>query len=222
MQEFQQEIVKCKSRIVDMEKQLRIFEGDASEITALDQAEYHEHILEETLKQVRLQKQVLQEKYNSPGPAPTTQVHLPSETPDVSGFLTGSSSNGILDWMAPQRDPQIQILNFLDSNGLLPPSDQTQTVAEILPPPSPQPTLLHGEEINVEEQLSPRSSGLESDNNVQRPEFGQIIDVNMSPWTQLYPTVAGNDPFPDGQPLLELYLSQFAQSAMSTMNQHHT
>ena len=65
--------------------------------------------------------------------------------------------------------------------------DQSQTVAEnILAPQST--TLLHGEEINVDhDQLSPRS-GLENDNNVQRPEFGQVIDVNLSPWTELYPT----------------------------------
>ncbi|XP_017980912.1 PREDICTED: agamous-like MADS-box protein AGL66 isoform X1 [Theobroma cacao] len=220
LEEFQQEILKCKSRIVDMEKRLRVFEGDPFEITTLCQAEFHEQILEETLKQVRLRKQVLQEKYSSPGLPPTTQVHLPPETADVNGFVTGSSSS-ILEWI-PQRDPQIQILNFLGSNGLLRPRDQSQPGAEnILPPP--QSTLLHGEEINVDDQLSPRS-GLENDNIVQRPEFGQVVDVNLSPWTELYPT--GDDSFPDAQPggraLLELYLSQFTPSSISTMNQHQT
>lgn len=220
LEEFQQEILKCKSRIVDMEKRLRVFEGDPFEITTLCQAEFHEQILEETLKQVRLRKQVLQEKYSSPGPPPTTQVHLPPETADVNGFVTGSSSS-ILEWI-PQRDPQIQILNFLGSNGLLRPRDQSQPGAEnILPPP--QSTLLRGEEINVDDQLSPRS-GLENDNIVQRPEFGQVVDVNLSPWTELYPT--GDDSFPDAQPggraLLELYLSQFTPSSISTMNQHQT
>ncbi|XP_022772900.1 uncharacterized protein LOC111315453 isoform X2 [Durio zibethinus] len=220
LEEFQQEIVKCKSRIVDMEKRLRIFDGEPSEITTLSQAEYHEQILEETLKQVRLRKQVLQEKYSSPGPPPTVQVHLPSDTAEVSGFVTGSSSS-ILDWI-PQRDPQVHILNFLDSNGLLPPRAQSQPVAEnILPPQST--TVLHREEINVDDQLSPRS-GLGNDKTMQRPEFGQVIDVNLSPWTELYP--AGNDHIPDGQPggraLLELYLSQFTPSAISTMNQHQT
>lgn len=30
---------------------------------------------------------------------------------------------------------------------------------------------------------------MEPDNNVnvQRPEFGQMIDMNLSPWTQFYP-----------------------------------
>ncbi|GMI89695.1 hypothetical protein HRI_002638900 [Hibiscus trionum] len=219
LEEFQQEIVKCKSQIADMQKRLSIFEGEPSEIAILSQADFHEQILEETLKQVRLRKHVLQGKYStSPGPPPITQVHFPApEAADVSGFITGSTSSSVLDWI-PQKDPQVQILNFLDLNGLLPQRDQCQSVAEnILPPQST--TLLDGEEtINVGNQLSPTRSGLEND---QRPEFGQVIDVNLSPWTELYPT--GNEHFPDGQPgggraLLELYLSQFTQSDMSTMN----
>ncbi|KAH1065552.1 hypothetical protein J1N35_030539 [Gossypium stocksii] len=153
---------------------LRIFEGDASEITTLIQADYHEQILEETLKQVRLRKQVLDEKYTSPGPPPTTKVKLPPEAGDVNGFVTASSSS-----------ISNHFLNFLDSNGLLPPRDEAPAVVEILPPQSTD--LLNEEEINVEEQLS-LARGLENHNNVQRPEFGQFIDVNMSPWTQLYPT----------------------------------
>nr|KJB58586.1 hypothetical protein B456_009G216900 [Gossypium raimondii] len=162
LEEFQQEIISCKSRIANMEKRLRIFEGDASEITTLIQAYYHEQILEETLKQVRLHK-----------------GKLPPEAGDVNGFVTTSSSS-----------ISNHFLNFLDSNGLLPPGcasiiDEAPAVAEILPPQSTD--LLNEEEINVEEQLS-LARGLENHNNVQRPEFGQVIDVNLSPWTQLYPT----------------------------------
>ncbi|KAK8297951.1 hypothetical protein V6Z12_D05G222600 [Gossypium hirsutum] len=178
LEEFQQEIINCKSRIANMEKRLRIFEGDASEITTLIQADYHEQILEETLKQVRLHKQVLEEKFTSPGPPPTTKGKLPPEAGDVNGFVTTSSSS-----------ISNHFLNFLDSNGLLPPGcasiiDEAPAVAEILPPQSTD--LLNEEEINVEEQLS-LARGLENHNNVQRPEFGQVIDVNLSPWTQLYP-----------------------------------
>lgn len=46
------------------------------------------------------------------------QVHLPPETANVNGFISGNPNN-MLDWLPP-RDPQVQILNFLDSNGLLP------------------------------------------------------------------------------------------------------
>ncbi|XP_039043298.1 uncharacterized protein LOC120182380 [Hibiscus syriacus] len=142
------------------------------------------------------------------------------EAADASGFITGSTSSSVLDWI-PQKDPQVQILNFLDSNGLLPQRDQCQSVAENLLPPQPM-TLLDGEEtINVGDQLSPTRSGLENDNSIQLPEFGLVIDVNLYPWIELYP--AGNEHFPDRQPgagraLLELYLSQFTQSNVSTRN----
>ncbi|KAH1107527.1 hypothetical protein J1N35_011295, partial [Gossypium stocksii] len=69
----------------------RIFEGE--EITTLSQAEFHEKILEETLQQVRLRKQGLLEK--------------------------ATSSSSALDWIC-KKDPQVHILNFLESNGLLP------------------------------------------------------------------------------------------------------
>ncbi|TYI92979.1 hypothetical protein E1A91_D02G107000v1 [Gossypium mustelinum] len=194
LEELQQEIVKCKSRIADIQRRLRIFEGE--EITTLSQAEFHKQILEETLQQVRLRKQGLQEK--------------------------ATSSSSALDWIR-KKDPQVHILNFLESNGLLPQRDECQSVAENILPP------LDGEEIiNVGDQLSPTRSGLDNSNNMQRTELGQVNNVNLSPWTELYST--GNDSFPDGQPaaggggraLLELYVSQFTQSAISTMNQHHT
>ncbi|KAH1097010.1 hypothetical protein J1N35_013931 [Gossypium stocksii] len=94
--------------------------------------------------------------------------------------------------------------------------DECQSVAENILPP------LDGEEvINVGDQLSPTRNGLDNSNNMQRSELGQVNDVNLSRWSELYSTVAGNDSFPDGQPaaggggraLLELYVSQFTQSA---------
>ncbi|KAK8366077.1 hypothetical protein V6Z12_A02G098900 [Gossypium hirsutum] len=194
--QLEQEIGKCKSRIADIQRRLRIFEGE--EITTLSQAEFHEQILEETLHQVRLRKQGLQEN--------------------------ATSSSSALDWIR-KKDPQVHILNFLESNGLLPQRDECQSVAENILPP------LDGEGIiNVGDQLSPTRSGLDKSKNMQRTELGQVNDVNLSPWTELYSTVAGNDSFPDGQPaaggggraLLELYVSQFTQSAISTMNQNHT
>ncbi|XP_031267138.1 uncharacterized protein LOC116125574 isoform X2 [Pistacia vera] len=174
-----------------MEKRLRIFESDPSEITTSYEIEYRAQILEETLKQVRLRK-----------------AHLPPETPDLKG-LAAESPNNCLEWL-PQRDPQVQILNFLDSNGLLPPRDRP----EILQPPS---NPFDGENINIYEQIRPRV-GLQEDNNMQRPEIGQVIDVNLSPWTEFYPT--GNSPIPASQPrgraLLDLYLSQFTPSTILT------
>ncbi|XP_031267137.1 uncharacterized protein LOC116125574 isoform X1 [Pistacia vera] len=194
-----------------MEKRLRIFESDPSEITTSYEIEYRAQILEETLKQVRLRKrQLLEEKYNhnSPSTPSTSHAHLPPETPDLKG-LAAESPNNCLEWL-PQRDPQVQILNFLDSNGLLPPRDRP----EILQPPS---NPFDGENINIYEQIRPRV-GLQEDNNMQRPEIGQVIDVNLSPWTEFYPT--GNSPIPASQPrgraLLDLYLSQFTPSTILT------
>ncbi|KAK9270683.1 hypothetical protein L1049_026661 [Liquidambar formosana] len=206
LEEIQQEILKYKSQLEDMKNRLRIFEGNPSEITTLLEAGYREQVLQETLKRVSMHKRVLEEKYSCGAP-PTSQVHLPPETTvNANGFVTASPNN-IMEWL-PQRDPQVQIMNFLDSNGLLPLRDQPQRVVEILPQPS---SLLQGQNLQLfDDHMSP-GSGLEDDNNVQRPEFGQVIDVNLSPWAELYAT--GNGPFPAAQPrgrqLVELLLSQF-------------
>ncbi|XP_038715102.1 agamous-like MADS-box protein AGL104 [Tripterygium wilfordii] len=119
LEEFQQQILKYKSRIEDLEKQLSILEGDASRIKTLREADHLEQRLQETLKHVCKRKKVLEKKYNSPiAHLPSTsQAHITTEAAKASGFVT-ESPNKILDW-PPQRDPQVQILNFLDCNGLL-------------------------------------------------------------------------------------------------------
>ncbi|KAK3011699.1 hypothetical protein RJ639_011649 [Escallonia herrerae] len=190
LEEIQQEIFRCKSQLEDMERRLRVFEGDPSEITTLCEVEYREQILEDTLKHVRMRKkntieqQVLEEKYTSAGPHPTSQVHLPPETVNMDGFVT-RNPNHILSWL-PQRDPQIQILNFLDCNGLLPLRDHPQHVDSMLSPPSG--TILGGQNMQLDDQHMSPSSGMEDDNNVQQPQFGQVTDVNLSPWTDFYQT----------------------------------
>lgn len=55
---------------------------------------------------------------------------------------------------------------------------------EILRPPS---NPFDGENINIYEQIRPRGE-LQEAKNMQRPEIGQVIDVNLSPWTEFYPT----------------------------------
>lgn len=217
---IQQELVKSRSRVADIEKRLRIFEGDISEIKTLCEAEYREHVLEETLTQVQMRKKVLETKYSSIG----DQLPAPGTT-SLNGFVSRTAPESIVDQWVPERDPQVQIMNFLDSNGLLPKRDQcAQGVEEILPP-RPQVNLLHGQDMNVEDHISPRS-GLDNETNLQQPlHFGQAIDNNLSAWTDLYST-EGNDSiiFQEGgeRGLLELYLSQFAPSAILTPNQHQT
>ncbi|KZV28889.1 MADS-box transcription factor 3 [Dorcoceras hygrometricum] len=205
MQEIQQEILKCRCQLEDMEKRLRMYEGDTSDITTLCEAEYREQILEENLKNVRVRKHVLQDQYIPPGPGvqTTSQVNFPTEALNING-LAARNPNGGLDWL-PQRDPQVQILNFLDSNGLLPISDhQSQHMDNILPSSL---TLVHAPSLHVHNHLNPTRRISEDD--TQQPEFG--LDVNLSPWADLYPA-AGTDPFPTAQPreraILEVFLSQ--------------
>ncbi|KAJ0789632.1 putative transcription factor MADS-type1 family [Helianthus annuus] len=157
LEEIQQEIVRCKSHMIEMEKRLRIFEGDPSEISTLSEAEYREQMLEETLRHVRLRKHVL-EKYNSADAQTTSQVALPPETINVN--MVAPNSGNIFDWLPP-RDPQVQIMNFMNFGGLLP--------------------ARQNEQVN-------RANVMEPDNNVnvQRAEFGQMFDMNLSPWTQFY------------------------------------
>ncbi|XP_071702989.1 agamous-like MADS-box protein AGL104 isoform X3 [Rutidosis leptorrhynchoides] len=196
LEEIQQEIVRCKSQMAVMEKRLRVFEGDPFEITTMSEAENREQLLEETLKQVRLRKQVL-EKYSS-GDAPSSsrgrlydvnikkEAVLPHEAINANNMATASTSN-IFDWLPP-RDPQVQIMNFMNFNGLFPPRQN--------------------EHVN-------RGSVMESGNNVnvQRSEFGQMIDMNLSPWTQFYPH-AGNGPMlmsnPGERAFNETFLSQYS------------
>ncbi|KAI3689018.1 hypothetical protein L2E82_46966 [Cichorium intybus] len=172
VEEIRKEIIRCKSQLIEMEKRLRIFEGDPSEIIALCEAEYREQILQETLKHVRHRK-----------------VALPSEGINVNNMVSTNSSN-IFDWIPP-RDPQVQIMNFMNFNGLHP----------------------HRQNEHVN-----RASVMdnESNVNVQRTEFGQIIDMNLSPWTQYYPN--GNGPMLMTQPgersYNETFLPQFSPSPL--------
>ncbi|XP_021903579.1 agamous-like MADS-box protein AGL66 [Carica papaya] len=82
LEELQQEILKHRSQIMEMEKRLRIYEGDPCEITTLCEAEYREQILQESLKRVHLQKQVLEDRYSSPGPPPpqVNSTHIQAHT----------------------------------------------------------------------------------------------------------------------------------------------
>ncbi|BBG95192.1 AGAMOUS-like 104 [Prunus dulcis] len=184
LEEIQQEILCCKSQVKEVENQLS---------HDIDEAEYLEQILEETLKRMHVRK-----------------VHAPPATTNVDEFVTASPHNILVDWL-PQRDPQVvQILNFLNANGLLPLRGEAQSRLEVIAA-ADSSTLLHG--INLEDQMNPgRGSGLEDENNnttLQRPELGQVIDVNLSPWNEFYQTsnelVSASRP--TGRVLEEIYLS---------------
>ncbi|XP_049348591.1 agamous-like MADS-box protein AGL104 [Solanum verrucosum] len=219
IEEFQQEIIRYKTQVEDMERRLRMYEGDFCEITTVCEAQYREEILQETLKQVQARKQVLEENYHSPQTQNTTQPQMDFSGQNVNMVNNVATSDAIanstfMDWVPhSQRDPHVQILNFLDSNGLLPFRDEADQ--HMLPPSLNQ---LHT--VNVPAVTDHLSSNNRFDqNDPPRPSsFDGIIDVNNAPWPPLYPT--GDDPFPVSQPreraLLELFLSQ-----LTPVNQDH-
>ncbi|CAN4092630.1 unnamed protein product [Withania somnifera] len=222
IEEFQQEIIRYKTQLEDMEKRLRIYESDSCEITTVCEAQYREEILQDTLKQVQARKQVLEESYNSPQTQTTTQPQMDFPSQNVNMVNNVATSDSIanstfMDWVPhSQRDPHVQILNFLDSNGLLPFRDEAeQRMDNMLPPSINQ---LHTTNVPaVTNHLSPNNQF--DQNDPPRPaSFDSIIDVNNAPWPPLYPT--GDDPFPVSQPreraLLELFLSQ-----LTPVNQEH-
>lgn len=183
-EDLQQEIIRYKNQLEDLEKRLRLYEGDTSEITTMCEADFREQLLEETLRQVRVRK-----------------VSLPSHVPSIDDYPQENSSNVVFNWLQ-QRDPQAQIPSF---NSMLPLRDQTEQTNNILQQPL---TFLNAPEVQLSDQMSPRIKMEESQGH-HRPDFGQVIDVNLSSWTDLYPT---DDPFPEAQPreraILDLFLSQ--------------
>ncbi|KAH0685128.1 hypothetical protein KY289_022880 [Solanum tuberosum] len=219
IEEFQQEIIRYKTQVEDMERRLRMYEGDFCEITTVCEAQYREEILQETLKQVQARKQVLEENYHFPQTQNTTQPQMDFSGQNVNMVNNVATSDAIanstfMDWVPhSQRDPHVQILNFLDSNGLLPFRDEADQ--HMLPP-----SLNQFHTVNVPAAADHLSSNNRFDqNDPPRPSsFDGIIDVNNAPWPPLYPT--GDDPFPVSQPreraLLELFLSQ-----LTPVNQDH-
>ncbi|KAK1392377.1 agamous-like MADS-box protein AGL66 [Heracleum sosnowskyi] len=236
LEDLQEELKSTKSQLEDVEKRLSIFESDPSKITTLDEVHYREHVLEETLKQIRMRKQILEGSYESYNISqPSTQVQMPGAEHMHFTGLVNRDANNVFQWF-PQRDPQAQVMNFLDSNGLLPQREQThqhrhQGVDRMM---MPSLNLLSGGNMSMEEQLSRshRRTGTDQEdtrNKTQNSNAGETsrvraqgqasagyaaVDVNLSPWAnhQYYQT--GNDPtLPPEQPreraLLELFLSQF-------------
>lgn len=57
-----------------------------------------------------------------------------------------------------------------------------QHLVEVLPPP---PTLFRGPNTDFDDHVNSRS-GVVDESHLQRPEFGQVIEVDLSPSTELY------------------------------------
>ncbi|RYR47152.1 hypothetical protein Ahy_A07g033096 [Arachis hypogaea] len=87
----------------EMEKRLRIFEGDPCEITTLCEAEYRQHILQQTLEQVQLRK-----------------VNL-ANTVDVDGLFVGETSNNPVEG----QQSHSAVVDMLGTSSTLVPSTNT-------------------------------------------------------------------------------------------------
>ncbi|KAL4301641.1 hypothetical protein S83_061029 [Arachis hypogaea] len=194
----------------------RIFEGDPCEITTLCEAEYRQHILQQTLEQVQLRKSVLEEEFNFG--VSDQQVNL-ANTVDVDGLFVGETSNNPVEWL-PQEDPNVNILNFVDAYApaLLWGQQSHSAVVDMLGTSS---TLVPSTNT-LQLQMNPDNNSLEV--CTLSPDFGQVIDINGSSWEQLHDLGNGSLSIAEAreqEQLIEQYLSQFPSSDILISDQHH-
>ncbi|CAH9078165.1 unnamed protein product [Cuscuta europaea] len=134
LEELQQQLAQCKSRLEEVEQRLRVYECDPREITTLCEAQYRERIFENNLNQIRQRKRFLEENGR--------------RDDDQFGF-----DNWVHPGVADNRDDsQSQIFNFLDSNALLPLRDESGGSAEDIAVP-----ILHMQNAHSQHEMS--SSG---------------------------------------------------------------
>ncbi|XP_057730946.1 agamous-like MADS-box protein AGL104 [Arachis stenosperma] len=201
LEKIQKELYICKSQLEEMEKRLRIFEGDPREITTLCEAEYRQHILQQTLEQVQLRK-----------------VDL-ANTVDVDGLFVGGTSNNSVEWL-PEEDSNVDILNFVDAYTPAPLWDQQShsAVVDMLSTSSTLETYTN----TLQLQMNPENNS--SEVCTLSPAFGQVIDINGSSWEQLYDLGNGSLSIAEAreqEQLIEQYLSQFSSSDILISDQHH-
>ncbi|KAL4359096.1 hypothetical protein AHAS_Ahas08G0043200 [Arachis hypogaea] len=156
----------------------RIFEGDPREITTLCEAEYRQHILQQTLEQVQLRKSVLEEEFNFG--VSDQQVDL-ANTVDVDELFVGGTSNNPVEWL-PQKDPNVDILNFVDAYAPASLVDQ-QSHSAVVDMLGTSSTLVPYTNT-LQLQMNPENNS--SEVCTLSPEFGQVIDIDGSSWEQLY------------------------------------
>ncbi|KAH9300127.1 hypothetical protein KI387_011710, partial [Taxus chinensis] len=133
VEELQNEINRWRMQLADAETRLRCLEADPHMITSLQDAEYYERVLEDSLNRVRLKKQYLEENRNMVSyNQANMQMYMQAQNGNPS--CASSSESQILSWIT-QRDPQTSVQNFLEhsnTDGILSIRD-TQCVAECLP-----------------------------------------------------------------------------------------
>ncbi|MED6218571.1 hypothetical protein PIB30_027910 [Stylosanthes scabra] len=190
----------------------KIFECNPCEITTLCEAEYRQHVLQETLKQVHFRKCALEEEFNF---GASQQAHL-AKTVDVDGLFVGGTSKNAVEWLPQgQGDPNVHVLNFGDAYSPTPLGDQQSHSAAI--------DMLAASSTNtLQLQMNPKSNSSES--CILAPEFGQVTDINSSSWEQLHHLGNGSLSVPEAREegqLIEQYLSQLPSLDILVSNQHH-
>ncbi|CAJ1973440.1 unnamed protein product [Sphenostylis stenocarpa] len=176
IEEIRRELFTCESQLKEMEKRLRIFEGNPSEITTLREAEYREYVLRETLKQVQLRKCVLEENNSQASHSP--QVNA-AKTVNVNGFVTSASKNPVEYWF-PQKNLNAQTLNFANVYEAAPVRDQqSHSIADML--------TVHSANMDEDGEMNPGNSlevGIH--NTILPPQFGPDTHINSSSWEHLH------------------------------------
>ncbi|XP_072056269.1 agamous-like MADS-box protein AGL65 [Arachis hypogaea] len=220
LEKIQKELYIYKSQLEEMEKRLRKeikhsmatielvltnFLGYLKVIHVRSlhffEAEYRQHILQQTLEQVQLRK-----------------VDL-ANTVDVDGLFFGGTSNNSVEWL-PEEDPNVDILNFVDAYTPAPLWDQ-QSHSAVVDMLSTSSTLVPYTNT-LQLQMNPENNS--SEVCTLSPEFGQVIDINGSSWEQLYDLGNGSLSIAEAreqEQLIEQYLSQFSSLDILISDQHH-
>ncbi|KAL5825167.1 hypothetical protein ACOSQ3_021230 [Xanthoceras sorbifolium] len=130
VQEIQDEIRLRNVELEDVEKQLENFVKSTRCFKSVAEVEYHEKMLETTMRRVSLHKQVLEK-----GGFSQLQSHsqtLPPQIANASNFMMGSSN---YSWGWPQQHDSTQFMthNFTNSTGFQPIRNEPDPFAETFP-----------------------------------------------------------------------------------------
>ncbi|XP_068657065.1 MADS-box transcription factor 3-like [Aristolochia californica] len=138
------------------------------------------------LKSHVYQQEVLeQQQVLTTSPPANGQIFYHSQNGHSNGFLA-TSPNQISEWLS-QRDTQSEIFNFLDSNGLLPLRERTQSIAEFLPPNSSTSLSLISENGMQHSHILNNCNTTRAtlDNNMHHVQYHDP-NINLSSWPNHY------------------------------------
>ncbi|XP_047320404.1 agamous-like MADS-box protein AGL104 [Impatiens glandulifera] len=180
VEELQQEIVAYKDQLETLEKRLRFFESDPSEITTLSEAHIRECIFEETLNRVSLPIRTPEEENNHLEAVPvTSQVHVPLYHDLIPKDDT--SDDTLMD---PRFDINDHFMNILDPYNLFPLRDQ-----QILSIKNTQlqPPFFYDQILQQDDERIMNSGGDEN-MHPKASQFRSNMEFNPSFWPEFYTT----------------------------------